>query len=184
DELVSKSIILRYPTSPGAARMFAELLDGKEVVEVEVPARTMKGRRLDIILRVSLPLEGEPWSRALITAFDETERKEARSKLEQISADLAHAGRVSMVGQLTASIAHEVNQPLTAIVAYGKSYKRWLSREEPNLQETEQCLDKIVANGTRAADVIARIRSLVRKAPINPEPIDLSALIDETVLLV
>jgi C4-dicarboxylate-specific signal transduction histidine kinase len=184
EQLVSKSVIMRYPPGQAFARMFAELLDGKEVAEAEAQARTVNGRRLDIVMRVTLAQEGEPWSRALITAFDETERKEAREKLEQISADLAHAGRISMVGQLTASIAHEVNQPLTAIVAYGKSAKRWLDREQPDLAETEQCLDKIVANGTRAADVIARIRSLVRKAPINAEAVDLGQLIDETVMLV
>ena len=184
EQLVSRSVILRYPPGQGFSRMFAELLDGKEVAEVEAQARTINGRRLDIVMRVTLAREGEPWSRALITAFDETERKESRAKLEQVSAELAHAGRVAMAGQLTASIAHEVNQPLTAIVAYGKSGRRWLDRDEPDLKEAEQCLDKIVANGTRAAEVLARIRSLVRKSPTNAEAVDLSALVDETVLLV
>jgi C4-dicarboxylate-specific signal transduction histidine kinase len=184
DQIANKGVIARFPHNPGLVRMYAKLLDGEEVVDGEGPAVTANGRPIDIVVRVTVTREGEPWSRALLTAFDETERKEARAKLEQISADLAHAGRVSMVGQLTASIAHEVNQPLTAIVAYGKSAKRWLSREEPNLPETEQCLDKIVANGTRAADVIARIRSLVRKAPTNAEEVDLGELVDETVMLI
>ena len=169
---------------PGIGRIYAGLLGGKEIVESEVSYHTLKGHRVDIILRVAIVGYGEPWSSVLLMAFDETERKEARAKLEQASADLAHAERVSTLGQLTASIAHEVSQPLAAIVAYAGSGKRWLRRDEPDLREVAESLDQIVANGSRAADVIGRIRSLVRKAPAMMEPVNLSTLIDETVALV
>jgi two-component system sensor kinase FixL len=171
-------------SEPGVGRIYAGLLEGKDVVEGEMTFRTFKGRRVDIILRVALIGYGEPWSSALMIAFDETERKEARAKLEQASADLAHAARVSTLGQLTASVAHEVSQPLGAIVAYAGSGKRWLSRDEPSLREVEESFDKILESGRRAADVIARMRRLVRKAPAMIEPVDLPKLVDETVALV
>jgi len=120
----------------------------------------------------------------LFTAFDETERKAADVKLEQASANLAHAARMSTLGQLSASIAHEVSQPLAAIVAYAGSGKRWLRRDQANLREAEESFDRILESGSRAADVIGRMRSLVRKAPAMLERVDLPTLIDETVALV
>lgn len=114
----------------------------------------------------------------------EAERDEARRRLEQTSAELAHAARVSTLGQLAASIAHEVNQPLSAIITYGKSGKRWLGREEPDLTEVEACLDQIVSNGSRAADVIARVRALARKGAPETEALALEELVDDTVALI
>ena len=114
----------------------------------------------------------------------DAERNEARARLEQTSAELAHAARVSTLGQLAASIAHEVNQPLSAIITFGKSGKRWLARDVPDIAEVETCLDHIVANGTRAADVIARVRGLARKGPPEAAPLALDALVEETIALV
>jgi C4-dicarboxylate-specific signal transduction histidine kinase len=116
--------------------------------------------------------------------MDATERNESRARLEQASADLAHAARVSMLGQLAASIAHEVNQPLTAIVTYGKSALRWLQRDSPDLEEATSCLQHIVANGSRAAAVIARIRALARKVEPQREFFDISDVLDESLLLI
>jgi two-component system sensor kinase FixL len=189
DELVGISMTgaiggIPSAAEPGFARLIAGLLEGSDIVEEEMPLRTVEGRRLDVILRAARIQEDEPWSRVLIMAIDETERKEARAKLEQASADLTHAARVSMLGQLAASVAHEVSQPLAAMVAFAGSGKRWLSREDPNLREAEASLEQIAANGKRAADVIARMRSLVRKAPAMLEEVDLARLIAETVALV
>jgi C4-dicarboxylate-specific signal transduction histidine kinase len=114
----------------------------------------------------------------------DAERNEVRARLEQTSAELAHAARVSTLGQLAASIAHEVNQPLSAIITYGKSGKRWLGRDVPDLREVETCLDHIVSNGSRAADVIARVRALARKGAPEAEPLALGELVDDTITLV
>ena len=81
------------------------------------------------------------------------------------------------LGQLAASIAHEVNQPLSAIITYAKSGKRWLLREVPDPIEVADCLDHIAANGTRAAEVIARIRDLARPADPKAGRIALPALV-------
>jgi C4-dicarboxylate-specific signal transduction histidine kinase len=154
------------------------------MIEKEMRCVTLRGRTIDVVARVRLLPEGEPWSRVLVMGLDVTERNEARARLEQASAELAHAARVSTLGQLAASIAHEVNQPLSAIINYGKSGKRWLARDMPEIGEIANCLDHIVANGSRAAEVIARVRSLARKAAPEAEPLALAELIEEAVILV
>jgi PAS domain S-box-containing protein len=186
DDLIGASIIGRYAAGgeEGFVDILAGLAQGAAVVEAETRLTSRDGKVLDVVLRATLVPDGEPWSRALVMAFDETERKEARAKLEQVSAELAHASRISTLGQLAASIAHEVNQPLTAIVTFAKSGKRWLGRETPNIGETADCLDHIVENGTRAAEVIARVRALARKATPAAEPLDLANLADEAMSLV
>jgi two-component system sensor kinase FixL len=171
-------------TESGFGRIYAGLIEGKNIVEGEMSFRTLKGCRREILLRVASVGYGEPWSSVFSVALDETDRKVAHAKLEQASASLAHAARVSMLGQLTASIAHEVSQPLAAMVAYAGSGKRWLGRDDPNLREAQASFEQIAANGNRAADVIARMRSLVRKAPAMMEEVDLPRLIAETVALV
>jgi PAS domain S-box-containing protein len=186
DDLVGTSIIGRYPAGAeeGFIGILAGLVEGADVLEAEARLSTLGGRPLDVVLRATLVPDGEPWSRLLVMAFDETERKEARAKLEQSAAELAHASRISVLGQLAASIAHEVNQPLTAILTYGKSGRRWLSREIPDIAEATQCFEQIVSNATRAADVIARVRALARKSMPQTESIPLVELIEEAMSLV
>jgi two-component system, LuxR family, sensor kinase FixL len=114
---------------------------------------------------------------------DITERVEAEQQLHASQIQLAHAARVSMLGELAASVAHEVNQPLTAILANAKAARRWLGRPEPDLPETMAALDGIVQASERASQVIRRIRALARRADPEHRPLDLNALVQETVEL-
>lgn len=107
----------------------------------------------------------------------------AQSRLAQAQAELTHMARVTTLGQLAASIAHEVNQPLSAIITYAKSGQRWLAREAPDAAEVADCLDHIAANGSRAADVIARVRDLARNVESKQSQMSLKALIDDIVAL-
>ena len=100
------------------------------------------------------------------TSMDITERKlaeEERERLRQLEADLAHINRVSMMGELAASIAHEVNQPLTGIVSNGSACLRWLAGDAPNVEEVREAVGDIVRDGKRAGEVIARIRALTKR---------------------
>jgi signal transduction histidine kinase len=102
----------------------------------------------------------------LETNNDITERKQAkeeRERLRQELAHLAHLNRVSTMGELTASLAHEINQPLAAIVTNAQVCLRWLTRDVPNLEEVREAAELIARDGKRASDVISRIRALVRK---------------------
>ncbi|PZO91419.1 MAG: PAS domain-containing sensor histidine kinase [Sphingomonas sanxanigenens] len=186
EALIGSTLRGRYPEDAleSMAALLGALAGGERSAEVETKLRTIDGRTVDIVLRVTELLDSRDWSNMLVMAADVTERNEARARLEQTSAELAHAGRVSMLGQLAASIAHEVNQPLTAIINYAKSGRRWLSRPEPDLGEVDACLEKVGANGARAADVIARIRALARKTPPQAERLDLGDLIEDAMALV
>jgi C4-dicarboxylate-specific signal transduction histidine kinase len=109
------------------------------------------------------------------------ENTRAAEALREMQAQLAHANRVETMGQLTASIAHEVNQPIAASLANAQAGLRWLRADPPNLDEARQALDRIVRDATRAGDVVGRIRSLFRKAPTRGDRIDLNAAIHEVI---
>jgi PAS domain S-box-containing protein len=186
EEVIGGSLISGYPEEAEHALhdIFCAIAEGATMAESETRLTTRTGRPIDVVLRITLVEGGEPWSRALVMAFDVTERNAARARLEHASAELAHAGRVSILGQLAASIAHEVNQPLAAIINYGKSAKRWLNREEPEVAEAQTCLDHILSNSSRAADIIAGVRNLSRKTAGQVEPVDLAQLLRESLSLV
>ena len=121
------------------------------------------------------------------TLVDITERKHAeeeRARLHQLEADLAHINRVSMMGELTASIAHEVNQPLSGVVSNGSACLRWLAGDQPNLEEAREAARRIVRDGKRAAEIIARIRALTKRTPSHQEKLNLNETIREVLPLV
>lgn len=110
--------------------------------------------------------------------MDVSAAKRAEQELRQAQAELAHITRVMTLGELTASIAHEVNQPITGVVTSAEAGLRWLAAEPPDLSEVRELLSRIVKDGGRAGDVIHRIRALIKKAPTRVAPLD----INETVL--
>jgi signal transduction histidine kinase len=101
----------------------------------------------------------------------------------RLQAELAHVNRVTTMGQLTASIAHEVNQPIAAVVTNADAALRWLGAQPPNLEESRQALDRISRNGNRAADVIRRIRMLIKKVPTQNDRLDINEAILEVIAL-
>jgi C4-dicarboxylate-specific signal transduction histidine kinase len=102
--------------------------------------------------------------------------------LRRVQADFAHAARVSMLGELTASIAHEVNQPLTAIVTNGEVGLRLLNRSEPDLAEVRELTECVVNDARRAADVIARVRTMARRQPTEQTLLSVDEVIREALL--
>ncbi|OON62856.1 hypothetical protein B0920_05325 [Massilia sp. KIM] len=112
---------------------------------------------------------------------DVTERIEAERQLHASHVQLAHASRVSMLGELAASVAHEVNQPLTAATSNAQAARRWLRRAEPNLEEAGLALDGIERACERATGVVRRIRALARRAEPEHQSLDLHALVADTV---
>jgi C4-dicarboxylate-specific signal transduction histidine kinase len=116
--------------------------------------------------------------------MDITERKRAEEALQKAQAELAHVTRVTTMGELTSSIAHEVNQPLAAIVTNANAALRWLARQPPNLAEVRETVERIVQDGHRAGAVIGRVRALFRKTATITTRVDLNELIRDTVALV
>lgn len=106
-----------------------------------------------------------------------------RTQLLRLQSDLTHADRMSSLGELSASIAHEVNQPLAGILGNAQAGLRWLRRDPPDLAAVEDSFVRIVADAKRAAAVLARIRGLARKAEPVAEPLNLGELLEETAML-
>src|SRR5262249_50718563 len=114
---------------------------------------------------------------------DVTESILAEEALNRARSELAHVARVTTMGELTASIAHEVKQPIAAAVTSAQTALRWLDAQPPELDEAREALSRIVRAGKRAGDVIGRIRTLVTKAPAPKEDVDINAAICEVVEL-
>ena len=117
------------------------------------------------------------------SSSDITERKQAEEALRQAHADLARISRVTTMGELTASLAHEVNQPIAAAVTDANTCLRWLNRDQPDLDEARQAASRVVKDATRAAEVISRTRLLFKKGTAKSELVDINEVIREMVAL-
>jgi PAS domain S-box-containing protein len=120
------------------------------------------------------------------TVIDVTERKQAeeeREKLRQTQSYLAHFNRVTTMGELTASLAHEVNQPIAATVINAKTCLRWLQRDEPDLSQACAAATRIVKDGILAGEIINRIRSQFKKGTLQRESVDVNEVIREMIAL-
>ena len=111
------------------------------------------------------------------------ERESAEEALHQARADLAHVNRVTTMGELTASLAHEVNQPIGAAVTNANTCLRWLTRDHPDVEEARAAAMRVVTDGRRAAEIISRIRLLFKKGTPKHEPVDVNEIIREMVVL-
>jgi PAS domain S-box-containing protein len=127
----------------------------------------------------------------LVINNDITERKRAEAEAREndrryrdMQMALAHANRVATMGQLTASIAHEVNQPLAAVVANAEACLRWLDRGTPDLDGVRRSVESVIDDGNRASEVIRRIRALANKTDIEKAPLDINDVIREVIALV
>jgi len=117
------------------------------------------------------------------SSTDITERKQAEEALRQAQADLARISRITTMGELTASLAHEVNQPIGAAVTDANTCLRWLNREHPDLEEARQAASRVVKDATRAAEVISRTRMLFKKGAPQSELVDMNEVIREMLAL-
>jgi PAS domain S-box-containing protein len=153
--------------------------------EGELIHTAMNGLRVVAMSRWALQRdkEGKPIG-ILENNTDVTAATEAREELHQAQSALAHAARVATLGELSASIAHEVNQPLAAIITNGEAALRWMARAEPDLGEAQDALRRVIQDGARASEVIRRIRALTRKNEQKRAPLDLNIVIEESLALV
>jgi C4-dicarboxylate-specific signal transduction histidine kinase len=113
----------------------------------------------------------------------ETEVRESERRYRELQMELAHANRVATMGQLSASIAHEINQPITAVIANANAGLRWLGARPPEREQVRQALARIVRDGKRAGEVIERVRALVKKAPPRRDRSDINEAIREVIAL-
>ncbi|WP_455282641.1 trifunctional serine/threonine-protein kinase/ATP-binding protein/sensor histidine kinase [Cupriavidus necator] len=192
EDLVSGRVRWRDLTPPelhqGSEQALAEAGQTGRVQPFEKEYVRKDGSRVPVI--VGLATFEASRKEGVAFVLDLTERKQAEEKVREserryrdVQTELAHANRVATMGQLTASIAHEVNQPIAATVTNAQAALRWLSAQPPDIDEVGQVLGRIIKDANRAGDVLGRIRQLIRKTPPRKEPVDLNAAIREVIEL-
>lgn len=154
---------------------------GRPNYSTETRLRALDGREFDALFTASFPPDTMGKGTLVIGVIDISERKRAERELQKAQSDFAHAARVSMLGELTASIAHEINQPLAAIATNGEAGLRWLNRDVPDLGEVQQITTRIVADARRAADIILRIRALASNHAPEQSMTRINAVIRDSV---
>ena len=139
---------------------------------------------------VFVPASGSVSAFFSVVIIDITKRKRAEEELQQkeislreTQNELAHVSRVTTMGELAASIAHEVNQPLAGIVMNANASLRWMAGDSPNLAEAREAIRRIIRDGNRAGNVISRMRALLKKASAAKEPVGLNEVIQEVLIL-
>jgi len=161
----------------------------RQVIETGIASETEevftsdRGDRVFLTTKSLLSDEsGKPYALFGISA-EITERKKAEADLREMQMELAHLNRVMTVGELAASIAHEINQPLAAIVWNANAALRWLGLDPPNLAKAHDSAELIIRDGDRATQVLARIRALLKKTPPSKTSLDVNEFINEVVAL-
>lgn len=162
--------------------IFEARFRGEDSHQEETRLTTFDGRVVEGLFTSAFPPALTEIGISVNSFVDSTERKRAEEMLQRVQADFAHAARVSMLGELTASIAHEVNQPLAAIAANGEAGLRWLGRPEPDVAEVRELTKRIVADARRAAEIISRVRSMAARRAPEHVPLALDDVIREVLL--
>ncbi len=155
---------------------------GEPMHQEEAKIMTLDGRVIDVLMTATRPgLITDPGV-SLMSIIDITERVRAQEMLHRVQADFAHAARLSTLGELAASIAHELNQPLTAIAMNGEVGVRLLNHSEPDLAELRELTECVINDARRAAEIIARVRTMATGRPPEQTLLSLDEVIRETLL--
>src|SRR5262249_51132137 len=139
------------------------------------------GTRVPVLVGGALFKEGGNETVAFV--LDLTERKQAEETLHKLETDLAHINRVSMMGEMAASLSHEITQPMASARNNARAAQNFLDMQPPDLSETREALSCVVGDGDRAGDISDRIREHMKKAPPRKERFDLNAAINEVIVL-
>jgi len=158
--------------------------NGERFYRSEAHITRPDGSVLDVLFTAELPDSMEGFRDIIVTAIDVSGYKAAQARLAQMETEIARASRITTVGTLTASIAHEVNSPLAAVLSHAEAARRWLDRPEPNLGEARSAMASAVRDGLRARDVVSRIRRFLGNAPRRSEAVDLAATARDAILLI
>jgi len=178
------SVLMSPELAAAWVHLLREIAEGKRIVETELILTTLQKERVSTIVTLVLPAPSSGYDNVLCTFVDLTERNRAHEALQQAQATLAHATRVATLGELTASIAHEVNQPLAAILNNANACLGLMpSDTSPALEEIRAALTDITLDADRASTVIERVRALSRRSPPKTERLQLADVVGDVVTL-
>jgi len=176
------------PDDAGFAESLLAFARGDAFFEGETEMLRGDGSRVPILFTITF---ADPQAHGLaddagvlVFVVDITERRQAQDAALAAQAELAHATRVATLGELTASIAHEINQPLMAVVTNGQAGLRWLHRQPPELHEVDAAISRIVSEGRRASEIVSRVRDFLAKAPVRRQALQPATLVEEAASLV
>jgi len=179
------SVDFLFAGSPDTAkRVINAHFNGQRSYEETTKVRTFDGSVRDIELSVTYPMPPERVDITLISLDDITDRLRTEAQLRQLQADYARVARISMLGELATSIAHEVNQPLSAIVTNAETSLRWLSRDDPNLAKVGQLTSRIAESARQASNIVQRIRGMAARRAPERALLDLNEVAEEALLFV
>lgn len=174
-----------FDVSPETVRRaMVARFEGRRNFSEVMKVRTFDGRIVDVQLSVTYPAAPERLDVTLMGLEDITERLRTERQLRQLESEFTHAARISILGELATSIAHEVNQPLSAIMTNAETSLRWLSREDPNLAKVHQLTTRIVSGARHASDIVRRIRGMAAKQEPERIPLSLNDVVDEALSFV
>src|SRR5438128_4058290 len=177
EELEPDAILLPETVATCGEQIVA-LAERRTPFNAETALRSLTGERIDVLLSMSVPPQPAKLNDVLVAVVDLRERKATEEALLRAREELARVTRVSTVGELAASIAHEINQPLAAVATYAGAALLWLLRDPPNLERARDALQRTMHEGEHAGEIVSRVRALVKKAPPRTEAVD----IDEVIL--
>ena len=185
-EIVGQHVTTLVPADlkKEVAGILEQIRGGESVDHLETVRVARDGRRIDVSLTVS-PIRDE--HRMIVGAStiarDITARNKAEAKAIEQRAELAHLSRVTMLGELSGSLAHELNQPLTAILSNAQAAQRFLAHDDVDLDEVRDILTDIVDQDNRAGEVIHRLRLLLKKGEVQQQPLDVNNAVQEVLKL-
>jgi PAS domain S-box-containing protein len=163
-------------------RAMAARFAGAERFEAEMKIRTFDNRIRDVLYVAHFPEALNQTAIGLSCLVDISDHVKAQAMLTQLQGEFAHAARVSMLGELTASIAHEINQPLGAILTNAEAALRWMNRPEPDISELRALSVRTVADATRAADIIRRIRNMAARGDSEQTALSVNSVVEEVMI--
>jgi two-component system, LuxR family, sensor kinase FixL len=177
-------LALIYPDDQQWVReAYREGIAGARTIQAEFRVGAGENQRWLLAKGRTIPDDTGAAVRLIGVVLDMTEVKRAEMELHEQRRELAHLGRIALVGELSIAIAHELNQPLSAILANARTGRRLLSTEVPNLARIGEILDAIANDDLRAAGVIARVRQMLRDQPQTKEALDVNEVVNEVLLV-
>lgn len=165
--------------SPATFQVLEALFERRNRFEGKGLLYTLDGRELTVLVGISFPDDPEELKRLVVGIVDITGQERTQQALMAAQAELARASRIATVGALSASIAHEVNQPLGAVVMNAQTCLRWLGQTPPDIAAAARAAERVARDGKRASEIVARTRGLLVRDEAPPDRLDLARMVEE-----